>query len=40
MCTYKKGLWIMNPGSVRGWDASYGVIILDGENTVCYTNPV
>lgn len=41
MYTYKSGLWIMNPGSVReGWDASYGVIILEGKNTVCYTNPV
>lgn len=41
MCTFERGLWIMNPGSIRGgWNAGYGVIVLEGDNTVCYTVPV
>ena len=41
MCTFERGLWIMNPGSIRGgWNAGYGVIVLEEGNTVCYTVPV
>lgn len=39
LCEYEAGLWVMNPGTVRGgWEgASYGVISVEGENVVCYT---
>lgn len=38
-CEYHEGLWVMNPGTIRGgWaGATYGVICLEGENAVCYT---
>lgn len=37
-CEYHNGLWILNPGTIRGgWcGATYGVISLEGKNTVCY----
>ncbi len=37
-CEYQHGLWIMNPGSIRGsWSGrTYGVISLEGKDTVCY----
>ena len=37
-CTYEQGLWIMNPGTVRGsWaGATYGVITIQGGDLVCY----
>lgn len=37
-CEYQHGLWILNPGTIRGgWGgATYGVISLEGANTVCY----
>lgn len=39
VCTYEAGLWVMNPGTIRGgWGgASYGVMCLDPQNVVCYT---
>lgn len=36
-CQNMDGLWVMNPGSCRGHGASYGVISLEKEDTVCYT---
>lgn len=37
-CEYHEGLWIMNPGSIRGgWTgATYGVISMEGKDTVCF----
>ena len=39
VCTYENGLWLLNPGTIRGgWQgASYGVISAEGKNLVCYT---
>ena len=39
MCVYEAGLWVMNPGTVRGgWGgATYGVLYLDRETVTCYT---
>lgn len=36
-CQDMDGLWVMNPGSCRGRGASYGVISLEKDDTVCYT---
>lgn len=36
-CERVDGLWVMNPGSCRGYRASYGVILLEKEKAVCYT---
>lgn len=36
-CEDLKGLWVMNPGSCQGRRASYGVISLEKDVTVCYT---
>ena len=39
VCTYENGLWLLNPGTIRGgWQgASYGVISAEGKNLICYT---
>ena len=39
MCEYEAGLWVMNPGTIRGgWGgATYGVLYLDREMVTCYT---
>ena len=35
------GLWVMNPGSCQSWDrTTYGVILLEKTDTLCYTVPV
>ena len=35
------GLWVMNPGSCQSWGRStYGVILLEKMDTLCYTVPV
>lgn len=39
-CECVEGLWMMNPGTCRGWGASYGVILLEKEKTVCYTTTI
>ena len=37
-CQQEDGLWVMNPGSIRtGPGASYGMILLEKEKTLCYT---
>ena len=36
-CENLDGLWVMNPGSCRGYHASYGVIDLENDKTLCYT---
>lgn len=36
-CQEVDGLWVMNPGSCRGYGASYGVILLEKERAMCYT---
>lgn len=36
-CEDLKGLWVMNPGACQGRRASYGVISLEKDATVCYT---
>lgn len=37
LCEDLDGLWVMNPGSCRGYHASYGVISLEKGETICYT---
>lgn len=36
-CEQVDGLWVLNPGSCRGYGASYGVILLEKDRTLCYT---
>ena len=41
VCFREGGLWVMNPGSIRGpYSPSYGMILLDGEKTECALVPV
>ena len=37
VCEYEAGLWILNPGTIRGgWSgATYGVLSLEGEEIGC-----
>lgn len=40
-CERVDGLWIMNPGTCRGWGPStYGTILLENGRTVCYTETI
>lgn len=37
-CEHIGGLWVMNPGTIRsGAAATYGVIVLENNDTLCYT---
>lgn len=38
LCTQCHGLWILNPGSIRGgWRPSYGVIEIKNGDLTCHT---
>lgn len=39
-CEEVDGLWVLNPGSCRGRGASYGIVALEKEKTLCYTELV
>lgn len=39
-CEDLDGLWVMNPGSCRGHHASFGVICLEKDETICYTKAI
>lgn len=35
------GLWVMNPGSCRGWgESTYGVIVVEGDAVFCYLDKI